>query len=215
VPGPVQARPGDQGGWRELLIASVSPLAAGAAPLQVVGLRSAHEESVRPARTAAVLVGIVDQDEPEVVLTRRARHLQQHAGQVSFPGGAAEGGGETGVATALREAEEEIGLAPSAVRPIGFLDRIDTVSDFRVLPVVGLLDYAGPWHPDRSEVEAVFTVPLEVALDLSRYQRRTMEWQGRQRRIYSLDWREHTIWGVTAAILMNLARRTQSARGGA
>jgi 8-oxo-dGTP pyrophosphatase MutT (NUDIX family) len=165
----------------------------------------------RPARTAAVLVGILDRPRPEIVLTRRALHLAHHPGQVSFPGGAAEAAGETAVATALREAEEEIGLAPATVKPLGFLDRVDTISDFRVLPVVGLLSHVGPWTPDQCEVDEVFTVPLERALDRAAYQEREMEGQGRRHVIYSMEWDGRTIWGITAAILINFAHRIERA----
>lgn len=189
------------------MLSAVSPLDDGAGGLQVVALRSAHEDQHRPNRTAAVLVGIIDRNRPEIILTRRAEHLPHHAGQVSFPGGAAEPDDPTGVATALREAEEEIGLPRSAVKPIGFLDRIDTISDFRVLPVVGLVRHSGPWTPDRREVDEVFTVPLDRALDLSCYREHTIEREGRHHLVYSMDWQEHTIWGVTAAILVDLARR--------
>ena len=196
-----------RGSWQTLIRQSVSPLDEGARGLQVVGLRSPHEADVRPNRTAAVLVGILDRSEPEIVLTRRALHLENHAGQVSFPGGAASEGDETGVATALREAEEEIGLPPAAVRPLGFLDRVDTISDFRVLPVVALLDHDGPWQPDRSEVEEVFTLPLHRALDLQAWSERDFERDGLTRRVYLMDWHGRRIWGITAAILVNLAER--------
>ncbi len=197
--------------WKTLIQHSVSPLAAGTSALEVVGLRPAAEQPApaRPRRTAAVLVGILDHAEPSIVLTRRAQHLEHHPGQVSFPGGAAEAGGETGVATALREAEEEIGLSSTAVQPIGFLDRIDTISDFRVLPVVGLLSHSGDWLPDHRDVEEVFTLPLAMALDQASCRQREIERDGVRHLIYSMDWRGHVIWGVTAAILVNLAMRME------
>lgn len=178
--------------------------------MRVRDLHSPSSDAGRPSRTAAVLVGVLDIESPEILLTRRAQHLVHHAGQVSFPGGAAEAGGETGVLTALREAHEEIGLRPEAVEPIGFLDRVDTISDFRVLPVVGLVSQAGPWMPDGREVDEVFTLPLEVALDLAAYQRMAIEREGRRFLLYSLEWQGHVIWGVTASILRNLAKRAQS-----
>jgi 8-oxo-dGTP pyrophosphatase MutT (NUDIX family) len=195
--------------WRDRLLASVSPLRQGVAELDVVGFRTPAHRPPRPARTAAVLVGVMDTDQPEVLLTRRARHLTHHPGQVSFPGGAMAFGGESGVLTALREAEEEIGLLPDNVKAIGFLDRVDTVSDFRVLPVVGLVRQSPPWTPDESEVEEVFSVPLDWALNLDAYVAEPAERDGVRYTLYSLDWEGRRIWGVTAWILRNLAQRHQ------
>jgi 8-oxo-dGTP pyrophosphatase MutT (NUDIX family) len=193
--------------WSQRLAGAVSPLDAGVSPLAVNGLGPSLTPAQRPARTAAVLVPILDLPEPEVVLTTRADHLPHHPGQVSFPGGRAERNGETAVETALREAFEEIGLAPSHVRPIGFLDRLDTISDYRVLPVVGLVSPVPSWRPDPSEVAEVFTVPLSVALDAQRYTCRTLERGGASHRIWSLEWEGRNIWGVTAAMLVNLRER--------
>ena len=96
--------------WRSRLLAAVSPLESGVRGLQVSGFRPPDSEAHRPSRTAAVLVAILDLPEPELVLTRRADHLPQHPGQVCFPGGAAEDNDRSAVQTALREAQEEIGL---------------------------------------------------------------------------------------------------------
>jgi len=195
--------------WRRLLTAAVSPLDDGVRDLQVYGWRTPGGPPTPPARRAAVLVGVLDRDRPEIVLTRRAEHLPQHPGQISFPGGAAEEEGESGVVTALREAREEIGLEPEAVDPIGFLDRVDTISDFRVLPVVGWVRHSGPWNPDRREVEEVFTLPLDTALDLGAYRDWEIERHGVRHTVLQLDWEGRTIWGVTAAILHNLATRAR------
>jgi 8-oxo-dGTP pyrophosphatase MutT (NUDIX family) len=118
--------------WRRRLIAAVSSLESGVRGLSVNGYRPPDSEDYRPSKTAAVLVPFLDLPEPELVLTRRADHLPQHPGQVSFPGGAAEDDDGSAVQTALREAQEDIGLPPEAARPIGFLDRMDTISDYRV-----------------------------------------------------------------------------------
>jgi 8-oxo-dGTP pyrophosphatase MutT (NUDIX family) len=186
---------------------AVSPLADGVRDLQVNNFRSLDDEQPRPARTAAVLVPILMLEQPEILLTRRASHLAQHAGQVSFPGGSAEDGDDTAVFTALREAEEEVGLSPEAVTPIGFLDRFDTVSDYRVLPVVGLVEPPAEWVIDRSEVDQVFTLPLEVALDRSRYTETIMRRDGRRFSMHSIEWQGHKVWGLTAAMLINLMKR--------
>ena len=197
---------------------AVSPLNRGASALDVHGWRPPGREDIRPRRTAAVLVGILPEPDPEVILTLRSRRLARHAGQVAFPGGRADQEDPSGVRTALREAEEEIGLAPAHVEPLGFLDRVDTISDYRVLPVVGLVDRSARLVADQVEVESVFTVPLATVLDPGAYRPTRIHRRGVTRVVYHLDWnlespartgRSH-VWGVTAAILRNLALRTQS-----
>jgi 8-oxo-dGTP pyrophosphatase MutT (NUDIX family) len=195
--------------WRDRLLRAVSPLESGVRALGISGYRPPGAKDYRPSKTAAVLVPILDLPEPELVLTRRADHLPQHPGQISFPGGAAEGDDQSAVQTALREAEEEIGLPPERVRPIGFLDRMDTISDYRVLPVVALVAPPVNWKPDASEVAEVFTVPVSVALDRSLYSSRDIERDGVRGTIWSLQWRDYTIWGATAAMLMNLISRIE------
>lgn len=193
--------------WQSLLRAAVSPFEAGAAPLQVHGWHPHPDQTARPRRTAAVLVAVLDRPEPSVILTVRSRRLAKHAGQVAFPGGAADASDPSGVRTALREAEEEIGLDPGLVQPLGFLDRIDTVSDFRVLPVVGLVYGNIELIPDKREVELVFTVPLERVLDPDAYGETRIHQRGETRVVHSLNWQEQKVWGVTASILRNLAQR--------
>jgi 8-oxo-dGTP pyrophosphatase MutT (NUDIX family) len=199
--------------WRNRLLAAVSPLESGVRGLQVGGYKPLHSEARRPGKTAAVLVPFLDLPEPELVLTRRADHLPQHAGQVCFPGGAAEDNDRTAVQTALREAYEEIGLPPKSARPIGFLDRMDTISDYRVLPVVALVMPPVIWIPDAREVSEVFTVPASVALDRARFEERRVERDGQSYSIWSLQWQEHLIWGATAWMLMNLIMRMERASG--
>lgn len=195
--------------WRSRLLTAVSPLESGVRGLQVNGYRPPDSEAYRPSRTAAVLVAFLDLPEPELVLTRRADHLPQHPGQVCFPGGAAEVNDRSAVQTALREAQEEIGLPPAVARPIGFLDRMDTISDYRVLPVVALVTPPVNWILDTREVAEVFTVPVSVALDRQRFQGRTVERDGHHYTIWSLRWRDYEIWGATAAILLNLITRME------
>ena len=197
-------------GWIQLLEKAVSPLHSGVRDLRITGYRPPGSEAYRPARTAAVLVPFLELPEPELVLTRRADHLPNHPGQVSFPGGAIGDDGESAVQTAMREAEEEIGLPPEAVRPIGFLDRMDTISDYRVLPVVALVRPPVEWVPDHSEVSEVFTVPADVVLDAERYESMRVEREGVNYTIHSLKWQGYTIWGATAGMLMNLISRIRS-----
>ena len=200
--------------WRELLLQAVSPLESGVNGLQVNGYRppdySPEEGPFRPKKTAAVLVALLDLPEPELVLTRRAEHLPQHPGQVSFPGGAAEESDSSAVQTALREAYEEIGLPAEITTPIGFLDRMDTISDYRVLPVVAMVKPPVRWIPDEREVAEVFTVPLSIALDDSLYETRYFESDGNQYTLWSLKYKHFNIWGATAAIIMNLIVRMQA-----
>jgi len=193
--------------WKARLIKAVSPLEHGVGPLEVTGFKPPGEELYRPGRTAAVLVPIIDQQQPEVVLTLRSRDLAHHPGQVSFPGGAMESIDGSAVETAMRETREEIGIAETTVKPIGFLDRFDTISDYRVLPVVGLLEPGLNWIPDSREVDEVFTVPLSYITDVSRFHRTEREYRGQVHTIWSLNWESHVIWGVTAAIIRNLVDR--------
>jgi 8-oxo-dGTP pyrophosphatase MutT (NUDIX family) len=196
--------------WRSRLQQAVTPLKSGVRELHVTGYRPPGEKNFRPSKTAAVLVPLLDLEEPELILTRRADHLPQHAGQISFPGGAAEDNDTSAVETALREAHEEIGLSPDAVRPIGFLDRLDTISDYRVLPVVAVVTPPVTWELDEREVAEVFTVPASIVLDPGRYESRVVRHHGRKYTIYSLRWNDYTIWGATAGMLMNLIFRLRS-----
>lgn len=193
--------------WKSRLIKAVSPLEEGVRPLEVSGFKPPGESQYRPGRTAAVLVPIIDQDSPEVVLTLRSRDLAHHPGQVSFPGGSVERMDGSAVETAMRETHEEIGIPQTTIQPIGFLDRFDTISDYRVLPVVGLLQSGLVWVPDSSEVDEVFTVPLSYITDESQFRRTEREYKGVKHTIWSLTWGEHVIWGVTAAIIRNLVDR--------
>ena len=118
---------------RNILLNAVSPFDQGVSALKLNVLRSPNQDLSRPNRTAAILVPIIDKPELEILLTVRSNLLLQHPGQVSFPGGAVDRKDSSAVSTALREAEEEIGLHISQVSPIGFLDRLDTISDYRVL----------------------------------------------------------------------------------
>jgi 8-oxo-dGTP pyrophosphatase MutT (NUDIX family) len=196
--------------WREVLMKAVSPLEQGVSKLAVNGYRPPGGQAFRPAKTAAVLVPFLDKQEPELVLTRRADHLPQHPGQVSFPGGAAEESDATAVDTALREAHEEIGLPPEAATPIGFIDRLDTHSDFRILPVVALVRPPVIWKPDFSEVAEVFTVPLKELIAEDSFSSRKVTSDGRTYVLWSKHHQGYHIWGATAAMIVNLTRRMRS-----
>ncbi len=192
------------------LLSAVSSFDQGVSALKLNVLRDTGGNPSRPTRTAAVLVPILDKPEPEILLTVRSESLPQHPGQVSFPGGAVDHADRSAISTALREAEEEIGLDFSQVSPLGFLDRVDTNSDYRVLPVVGLVRSSFVWKPDYREVSEVFTVPLKLAVNRNEYSHVEVVHEGKTIVVSSLHWQGHRIWGITAAILMNLGNRLEN-----
>jgi 8-oxo-dGTP pyrophosphatase MutT (NUDIX family) len=159
-------------------------------------------------RPAAVLVPlVVRDDEVRVLLTERTAHLTDHAGQISFPGGRVEEGDEGPVATALRETEEEIGLASSAVEVIGALPEYSTVTGYRVSPVVGLIEQPFTLALDAFEVSEAFEVPLAFLMDPAHHERRLVTLDGHSRTFYAMPYsaaRRYFIWGATAAMLRNL-----------
>ncbi len=162
----------------------------------------------RPLTPAAVLVPLVERPEGlSVLLTERAAHLTNHAGQVCFPGGRLEPGDADAVAAALRETEEEIGLPRAAVELIGRLDAYVTVTGFHVTPIVGVTAAPLSLVPDPFEVADVFEVPLAFVLDPAnrRCQRRVVD--GRLRVTYALPYGSRYIWGATAGMLVNLCER--------
>lgn len=154
---------------------------------------------------AAVLVAIVDHPgEPTVVFTRRTAHLKKHSGQVSFPGGRAEPSDPSPDFTALRETEEEIGLAPGRVEVIGRLPEYFTRTGFRVTPVVGIVRPPLELVPDAREVDEVFEVPLAFLLDGANYRRESREIGGRTAHYFAIEHHGRVIWGATAGMLVNL-----------
>jgi 8-oxo-dGTP pyrophosphatase MutT (NUDIX family) len=162
---------------------------------------------VRPIRPAAVLVPVVDRDEPSVLLTQRAQHLPDHPGQVSFPGGKIDKSDASPLASALREAEEEIGLARNFVEPIGYLDLYLTTLGYRIVPVIARVSPGFSLTLNASEVDASFEVPLGYLMDQNNIERHSRDWQGMRRHYYAITFGERYIWGVTAGILRNLHER--------
>jgi 8-oxo-dGTP pyrophosphatase MutT (NUDIX family) len=157
------------------------------------------------ATVAAVLIPIVAREEGLTVLfTQRTTHLKSHSGQVSFPGGRAEPGDASAEFTALREAEEEIGVPAECVEILARLPDYHTRTGFRVTPVIGLLTPPLELAPDPREVEEIFEVPLAFLLDERNQQRRTREFQGQSVGFYVYEYQERTIWGATAGMLVNL-----------
>jgi 8-oxo-dGTP pyrophosphatase MutT (NUDIX family) len=171
----------------------------------------AADESFVPAglqlRRAAVLVPLIDRPEGlSVLLTRRTEHLSDHAGQIAFPGGRTEEGDSSPIETALREAEEEIGLQRRHVAIVGVLPDYVTSSAYRVAPVIALVQPPFVLAPDANEVAAVFEVPLAFLMDGMHHQRMSFtlpDGQGK-RFFYAMPYQDFFIWGATAGMLRNL-----------
>ncbi len=186
--------------WRERIVAALDPSRA---------FETEDEKylGTRSYRAAAVLIPITDRPDPGVILTKRPDFLRSHAGQVAFPGGKIDEGDTDAIDAALREAEEELGLPRSQVEILGEADIYHSGSGYRIAPVVGVIppDLAFVPHPE--EVEDWFEVPLAFLLDPANLEKREAMWQGRQRQYYDMDWQGRRIWGVTAGIIANLAKR--------
>lgn len=158
-------------------------------------------------RAAAVLVPLVlHADQLTILFTQRTDSLKHHAGQVSFPGGRADPGDASPAATALREAEEEIGLAARHVELLGSLDPYHTVTGFRVQPIVGLMPPGLTLVPQPSEVADIFEVPLAFAIDPANHHRGQRSINGRTATYYEILHDGRRIWGATAGMIVNLAR---------
>ncbi len=159
---------------------------------------------------AAVLVALIERDHAvTVLLTQRTDHLARHAGQISFPGGRIEPGDAGPSAAALRETHEEVGIEAHWIEPLGYLDPLDTITQFRIVPVVARLRPGFEIRPDHNEVADVFEAPLSLFLDESRARMREIEFRGRLRTIHEFDVEGRRVWGATAAMLINLRRRME------
>ena len=164
----------------------------------------AREQPIRPA---AVLVGVVDHPVPSVLLTQRAAHLNDHAGQISFPGGKIDATDASPLEAALREAEEEIGLERQFIDPIGYLDLYGTSFGFRILPAIARIRPGFSLRINQAEVDDAFEVPLPFLMDPTNHQMHSKEFRGVQRNFYAMPYEERYIWGATAGILRVLYER--------
>jgi len=170
----------------------------------------------RPVRAASVLIPLLVQPNGlRLLLTRRNPELRHHAGQISFPGGRAESFDQDAIDTALREAEEEIGLSRNFIEVLGELPAYTTVTAFRVTPVVALVHPGYSLVADHSEVAEIFDLPLDFVLNPAHHRWHELESSGNSRRFLSMPWKtdeidksstEYFIWGATAAMLRNLYR---------
>lgn len=165
----------------------------------------------RKLRPAGVLVPVsLAHPEPRVILTKRSSALKHHPGQIAFPGGKQDQGDVDVTATALREAEEEIGLPRDLPRILGHMPTHETVTSFSVTPVIAILDQTFDVVPERGEVDEVFSVPLDHVMRPENYIVESRRWQGQQRYYYTVPFGPYYIWGATARMLRALAARMQA-----
>ncbi|HUR88328.1 MAG TPA: CoA pyrophosphatase [Ramlibacter sp.] len=164
----------------------------------------------RPAAQASVLVAIVMRDAPTILLTERTTHLSTHSGQVAFPGGKRDDTDRDATHTALREAQEEIGLEPSRVQVLGSLPTYTTGTRFIVTPVISLVDPSHEIKANPHEVADVFEVPLSFLMNPAHHRRHMIEFGGIRREWFSMPYMDGNtqrfIWGATAGMLRNLYR---------
>lgn len=185
-----------------------------APPVWEPELRSEGKYMDRPPLHAAVLIPIVAREHPSILLTERTLHLSTHSGQIAFPGGKVDADDADASATALREAQEEVGLDPAFVEVLGVLPHYVTGSAFIITPVVALVQPGFTLTPNQHEVAAIFEVPLEFLMNPANHQRRSFEWSGQRREWFSMPYQdpdlanapERFIWGATAGILRNFYR---------
>lgn len=158
---------------------------------------------------AAVLIAVTDRPQPGVILTQRPDYLRSHPGQIAFPGGKIDPGDADAVAAALREADEELGLAAQHVRVIGATDLYRSGSGFAITPVLAVIPPDLSYTPNPGEVADWFEVPLAFVLDPANHVHHTTHWKGAERRYIEIMWGRRRIWGVTAGIIANLSRRLE------
>jgi 8-oxo-dGTP pyrophosphatase MutT (NUDIX family) len=155
---------------------------------------------------AAVLIAVTEREEPTVLLTQRPNSMRSHPGQVAFPGGKLDTG-EDAIAAALREAEEELALPQEKVRVIGTTDRYQTGTGFDITPVLATVPADLPLVPNPGEVEDWFEAPLDMLLSRDGWDSHEVFWNGKMRHYLEMHYQGFRIWGVTAAIIANLATR--------
>ncbi|MCB2057507.1 MAG: CoA pyrophosphatase [Novosphingobium sp.] len=168
--------------------------------------RDEAEFATEPLRPAAVLAAITERERPGFLLIHRPSNMRSHPGQVAFPGGKIDPG-ENAIEAALREANEELGIHSRDVTVIGTSDTYRTGSGYAITPVIAVVPPDLDLHPSPTEVAAWFEAPVDFVFDRANHAVHSGFWQGRERRYIEIMWQQHRIWGVTAGIISNLARR--------
>jgi 8-oxo-dGTP pyrophosphatase MutT (NUDIX family) len=166
-----------------------------------------EKAGIKATKPAAVLVPVVERDQPSVLLTQRTADLTNHSGQIAFPGGRIDPEDESPLHAALREAHEEIGLDSQFIDPIGYLDLYLTFSGYRILPLLARVGPGFKLALNPTEVTEAFEVPLEFLMTPGNHQRHSRDWRGIERHYYAMPFGDRYIWGVTAGILRNLYER--------
>lgn len=170
-------------------------------------LEKQTEAARQVLKPAAVLLLVVNQPQgPTVLLTQRTTHLSAHAGQIAFPGGSCDEEDCTPENTALREAKEEVGIAPERIQLLGRLPEYRTVTGFEVTPVVGWAEPPMSYMPDPHEVADIFEVPLDFLLDVRNHRYESAFVRGRVRHYWAMPYGERFIWGATAGMLKTFQR---------
>lgn len=170
------------------------------------GLHQDHRDLPATLRPAAVLAAITERERPGFLLIHRPSNMRSHPGQVAFPGGGIDPG-ESAIEAALREAEEELGIDPAQVTVIGASDVYRTGTGYAVTPVIAVVPPDLELRPNPTEVAKWFEAPVDFVFDPANHQRQSAFWGGTERSYIEILWQEHRIWGVTAAIIANLAKR--------
>lgn len=173
---------------------------------EIDSLREDHRDVPDDLRPAAVLAAITERERPGFLLIHRPSNMRSHPGQAAFPGGKIDPG-ETPIEAALREAHEELGIHERDVTVIGSSDVYRTGTGYAITPVLAVVPPDLVLTPSPTEVAAWFEAPVDFVFDAANQQEQSAFWQGAERRYIEIMWQEHRIWGVTAAIIANLARR--------
>ena len=177
-------------------------------PTSDFDLNSSNYKSSGQTKEAGVLLPIIRQfDGTYLVLTKRAAHLSNHPGQISFPGGKRENKDTNIDATALREAQEEIGLKAEVVEVLGRLPAHETVTGFQITPIIGWIERNWTSVADPNEVTEIFQVPLSHITNIKNFQIQDRIWNGKKRFYYTVPYGPYYIWGATACILYNFAMK--------
>lgn len=170
----------------------------------------------KPLKSAAVLIALFEHEltddyyhsgNLQVLLTRRASHLKHHPSQISFPGGKVEPTDKDLIHTALREAQEEIGLDPKTVKVIGQLPSYEIISGYQVTPIVAIIDTLQVYQKDENEVDEIFHVPLQHFLQESNHLCLDSYRNGHHHNVHFFPYRHYNIWGATAAMMKDLVNR--------